>query len=145
MPTLITAERPISSGRLQSTMVVMMAPLCEMKAIFPGLGETGSKVVLIPWWGSMSPRQFGPMIRIPYWRAVARTCSSICRPATPASRNPDEMMITSGIFFSPASFTICGTPLAGIATTAISTEPGTAASDGYAVRPRISGAFGLTG
>ncbi len=63
LPTLITAESPISSGRLQSTMVVMIAPLCEMKAIFPGLGETGSKVVLMPWWGSMSPRQFGPTIR----------------------------------------------------------------------------------
>ena len=130
MPTLITAERPISSGRLQSTMVVMMAPLCEMKAIFPGLGETGSKVVLIPWCGSMSPRQFGPMIRIPYWRAIARTSSSSIRPASPASRNPEEMMMTSGIFFSPASFTTCGTPFAGIATTATSTFSGICESDG---------------
>ena len=64
-PTLMTAEKPISSGRLQSTMVVMIAPLWEMKAIRPGFGETGSKVVLISWCGSMSPRQLGPMIRMP--------------------------------------------------------------------------------
>ncbi len=127
---LITAERPISSGRLQSTTVVIIAPLCEIKAIFPGLGETGSKVVLIPWCGSMSPRQFGPMIRIPYFCALASTCSSICRPPSPASRNPDEIMIRSGTFFSPASVTSSGTPLAGIATTATSTFSGIAESEG---------------
>ena len=46
---LITAEKPISSGRLQSTMVEMIAPLWEIKAIRPGFGDIGSNVVLIPW------------------------------------------------------------------------------------------------
>ncbi|OQC71042.1 MAG: hypothetical protein BWX50_00657 [Euryarchaeota archaeon ADurb.Bin009] len=45
----MTLENPNSSGRLQSTTVVMIAPLWEMKATSPDLGETGSNVALIPW------------------------------------------------------------------------------------------------
>ena len=63
LPTDITAENPISSGRLQSTIVVMIAPLWEINAMEPGRGETGSNVVLIPKVGSMNPRQLGPMTR----------------------------------------------------------------------------------
>ncbi len=39
-------------------------------------------------------------------------------------------MITSGTFFTPASFTTRGTPFAGIATTATSTFSGICDSDG---------------
>ena len=38
LPTEITAENPISSGRLQSTIVVMIAPLWEINAMEPGRG-----------------------------------------------------------------------------------------------------------
>jgi len=44
LPTLITAESPLSSCRLQSTTVVIVAPLCEMNARCPGFGDTGSNV-----------------------------------------------------------------------------------------------------
>ena len=93
-------------------MVVMMAPLCEMKAIFPGLGETGSNVVLIPWWGSMSPRQFGPMIRIPYWRAVARTSflqhpACFTRFAEPRGDDDHERDLLLPGFFYDLRHTFC--------------------------------------
>ena len=40
---LMTAENPTSSGRLQSTIVEMIAPLCEINAICTGLGRNRVK------------------------------------------------------------------------------------------------------
>ena len=130
MPTLITTEKPISSGRDQSTTMVITAPDWEMNAIEPGFGETGSKVVLIPYGGSMIPRQFGPTTRIPAARAFAITCSSRSRPASPDSRKPAERITASRTPAAPASAITPGTSSAGTAMTAISTGPGRAESEG---------------
>ncbi len=129
-PTLATIENPIPSGMLQSTMVVMIAPLCEMNAMEPGRGEMGSKVVLIPRAGFISPRQFGPMTRIPFLRAAAISSSSRALPAGPVSRNPEERMIASGTCFPPASSMTCGTFGAGMAMTTALTSPGIEARSG---------------
>ncbi|OPX72401.1 MAG: hypothetical protein A4E38_00578 [Methanoregulaceae archaeon PtaB.Bin108] len=43
-PTLMIRENPISSAMLQSTIVVITAPLCEMNPMGPSFGEMGSKV-----------------------------------------------------------------------------------------------------
>ena len=45
----------------------------------------------------------------------------------------------------PTSSSAAGTNFAGIAKTATSTSPGTSVDDRYALRPRMSSAFGLTG
>ncbi len=101
-----------------------MAPLWEMKATSPRLGETGSNVALIHWCGIMIPRQFGPMIRIACLRAIAVTSSSRTVPAPPISRNPAVTMMASRTPFFPHSSITPGTRRAGTATTAQSTGPG---------------------
>jgi hypothetical protein len=50
-------------ARLQSTTVLMMAPLCEINAMLPGFGDWWTYVVSIPRGGTIMPRQFGPMSR----------------------------------------------------------------------------------
>jgi hypothetical protein len=77
----------------------------------------------LPMCGSITPTQFGPMIRNRPRRP--RICCSSSAPLGPHSLNPAEMMIAP---FTPAaahSPTILGTVAAGVAITARSTSLGT--------------------
>ncbi len=126
----MTLENPNSSGRLQSTTVVMIAPLWDINATSPALGETGSNVALIPWCGIMIPRQFGPVILIPCLRAISTTLSSRTAPSPPISRNPAVTMTARRTPFSPHSSITPGTSRAGTAMTAQSTGPGISTTEG---------------
>ena len=55
-----------------------------------------AKVALRPLVGLMTPRQFGPTMRMPPRRASANTRASSSAPAGPVSRKPAEMISAAG-------------------------------------------------
>ena len=116
-----------------------------MKATLPGSAIPLLNVAFRPISGFITPRQFGPMSRIPPRRACFKTCCSNSRPAVPSSRNPAEITIAP---LTPASAHCSitdGTLAAGVTTTAKSTFSGTAAIFGYAFIPSTFARLGFTG
>ena len=99
-PTETNALKPTFSRRLQSRIAVHNAPLWLMNPTLPGSAMLAAKVALRPTCGRITPRQFGPMIRILPRRACARTCFSSSTPASPHSLKPAEIMIAP---LAPAS------------------------------------------
>ncbi len=65
LPTETTCEKPIFWAAAQSMTEVASAPDCETKAMWPSIGIVLAKLALSPRRGTISPRQFGPSIRIP--------------------------------------------------------------------------------
>ena len=104
-----------------------------------------AKVALRPVSGLITPRQFGPMMRMRPRRASASTFASSSTPAGPVSLKPAEMMIAFGTPPSTHSPIIAGTVGAGVTMTARSTGSGTSPRRGYALIPSTFGRFGLTG
>ncbi len=144
-PSETTALKPTFSRMLQSRTAVRSAPLWLTKPTVPGAEIPAAKVALRPVGGRMTPRQLGPMIRIPFARAVARIRLSSSAPSGPTSLNPAEMMTTA---FTPAaahSSTVAGMVVAGVAMTTSSGVSGRAARFGYARTPRMLARFWLTG
>ena len=80
--------------------------------------------------GDITPRQFGPTMRMLPRRASASTCSSSAAPAAPISLNPAEMMIAPRTPASAHSFTKPGTDTARVMMTARSGFSGNAATLG---------------
>ena len=70
-------EKPTPRCAAQSTMPAAIAPDCEISARFPGPGMCAAKLALRLTPGIMMPKQFGPISRMPYFRAaaVAASCS----------------------------------------------------------------------
>ncbi len=64
------ALKPTASRMLQSRMAVSSAPLWLMKATLPDLAISPAKVALSPVGGRITPRQLGPMMRMPACRAI---------------------------------------------------------------------------
>src|SRR5687768_12388332 len=144
-PVLTNALNPTSSRRLQSRIAVSSAPDWLRKATLPGLAMPAAKVAFRPLIGFITPRQFGPMMRIFPRRAFSRTCRSSSTPGGPSSLKPAEMMIAPRTPASTHSAMMPGTVGAGVTTTARSTFSGTSFIDLYALMPRTLGRFGLTG
>src|ERR1044071_1986028 len=102
-------------------MAVSRAPLWLMSATFPALAMPLAKVAFNPLRGFMTPRQFGPIIRIFPRRAWTMTCRSRSAPEGPISLNPAEMMMAARTPASTHWPITSGTVGAGVATTARST------------------------
>ena len=68
--------KPTCSRRLQSRMAVMSAPLWPMKETRPFRAMPAANVAFRPEMGLMTPRQLGPMTRMPVRRACSTTASS---------------------------------------------------------------------
>ena len=65
MPVEIRLENPTSLFAAQSRMAVHSAPDCEITAIRPGIALPALKVALSPMSERITPRQFGPRMRMP--------------------------------------------------------------------------------
>ena len=103
------------------------APLCDRKATFPAGGMAGAKVALSRTPGTvlMSPRQLGPISRIPDSRQLSTRRRSRSAPSGPDSAKPAEITVSAGTPFAAQSATTPSTAGAGTAITARSTGPGT--------------------
>jgi hypothetical protein len=84
----------------QSRMAVPSAPDCDMNAIGPPGGMPAEKEAFMGVVVSITPRQLGPMRRIPHVREISTNSRSRSSPSLPASRNPALMMIAAGMSFS---------------------------------------------
>ena len=102
------------------------APLWLRKPTLPGRAIAPAKVALRPVSGFITPRQFGPMIRMPPRRACSMIRRSSSTPSGPISLKPAEMMIAPWTPASTHSPMMPGTVGAGVTMTARSTGSGTA-------------------
>ena len=91
----------------------------------------------------MTPRQFGPTMRIWPRRASARTCRSSSSPAAPVSLKPAEMMTAPGTPAWTQSRMIPGMLGGGVTTTTRSTLPGTARMLGIRLHAQDGVALGV--
>ena len=126
--------------RLAASMIAMpRPPLWERKPIGPGGGGRSVKVALRRTSGAVliTPRQLGPIRRVPPSRQMLSSSRCRAAPSSPLSVNPAE--ITSRAL-APAwvhSRATSHTCAAGTAITARSTFSGSAATEGYAFWPAI--------
>ena len=106
------------------------APDCDMKAIEPIEGVPAANEAFIGTKGSITPRQLGPMIRMPYRRAMSSSSLSLLAPSSPASRNPALITTAPLAPFLPDSSRTVATNLLGTTMTTRSMGPGTSSTDG---------------
>jgi len=108
------------------------APLCETNAMLPTGGSDSLKVALSPTAGSVlnTPKQFGPTSERWCSRARSMTSASSAAPASPTSRNPDEMTIAPFAPARPSSSMVSATRGAGTITTPSSGASGSARRSG---------------
>ncbi len=137
--------KPIRSPIAQSRIAVPNAPDCDMKAMSPFSGMPAAKEALSFSGVLIRPRQFGPMMRMPFSRATSTTLRSSSAPSRPVSLKPAVMTISAGTFFAAQSRVASRQNFAGITSTARSTSPGMSRTDRKQGRPRIWSALGLTG
>ncbi len=145
LPRLTNFEKPIFSPRAQSSIATHRAPDCEKKPIWPSGGIPAAKDALSELAVSISPRQLGPIIRIPNFLARVASASSRRAPSGPISLKPAAIITTESTFFLPHCSTTFKTAGAGRAIMARSMSAGTEVRSGYALRPKISWAFGFMG
>ena len=121
-------------------------PDCEATARPPGGGTDPLKVASREMSGRLliSPRQFGPTIRMLRRRARSSIARCIAAPSSPSSSKPEEMTTAAGMPASAASSRVASTRVAGTATTARSTRPGTSTRRGRAGTPPTSETVGCT-
>ena len=133
------------SRKLWSRMAVKSAPLWLRKPTLPGRAIAPAKVALKPEFGLITPKEFGPIIRIRPRRASSSTRSSSSAPSGPVSLKPAEMTTAPRTPASTHSATMSGTAGAGATITAKSTCSGTSEIVGYAFIPSTLGRLELTG
>jgi hypothetical protein len=109
---------------------VSRAPLWLTKPTVPGIEMPAANVAFSPVVGRITPRQFGPTIRIWLARAVARIWRSSSAPSGPTSLNPAEMMTTALTPAAAHSSMVAGIVTAGVAITTSSGASGSAARFG---------------
>src|ERR1039458_8112591 len=85
----MNALKPTISFRLQSRTAVQSAPLWLMKPTDPGRATVVAKVAFIPESGLITPRQFGPMIRILAFCASTSSCRALRSYLLEAGRDHD--------------------------------------------------------
>ncbi len=79
-PMEMNELKPTFSRKLQSRIAVQRAPLWLMNPTDPGRAIVLANVAFRPLCGTITPRQFGPTIRMPPLRASANTCCSRAAP-----------------------------------------------------------------
>ena len=107
-------------------MAVQSAPLWLMKPTLPGFAMSAAKVAFNLLLGTITPKQFGPTMRMPALLASSKTWRSSSTPTGPISLKPAEIMMTPFTPFAPQSFTMPGTVGGGVMMTARSGVSGTA-------------------
>ena len=80
--------------------------------------------------GTITPRQFGPTMRMWPRRASSKTCCSSAAPSGPISLKPAEIMIAPGMPAAAHSLMMPGTVFGGVMMTARSGLSGSAATFG---------------
>ncbi len=144
-PIEVKALKPTISRKLQSNTAVQSAPLWLINPTLPRRAMVEANVAFTPVTGFITPKQFGPMMRMPPRRACSSTWRSNSTPAGPVSLKPAEMMTAPGILMSAQELIMPGTAAAGVVTTTRSTFSGTAAILGYALMPSTLARVGFTG
>ena len=105
------------------------APLWLMKPTEPGRAMVVAKVAFMPESGLMTPRQFGPMTRMPASCASFSNCRSNSAPSGPISLKPAEITMAPRTPFSPHSRMMPGMDGGGVMITARSTCSGMSEMD----------------
>ena len=105
---------PIPDVRLQSIIATIMAPLCEINAIFPSGGMCCENEEFNGVCESVVPKLLGPITLIPYSFAIATSSASRSAPSPPISLNPAVITTIFLTPYSPHSFTMPFTPTLGI-------------------------------
>ena len=123
---------------------VIRAPDWESRPTAPAGGGDSAKLALSRADGRSTPRQLGPMRRMPPRRAAATISSCSRRPSSPISEKPAEMMIAWPTPAAAASGIRAGMKRGGMATTMRSTGRPMAARLSYTGSPRIVPPLGLT-
>src|ERR1035441_752804 len=141
----MNALKPTIAFRLQSSTAVHSAPLWLMNPTDPGRATVVANVAFIPDSGLITPRQFGPMMRIFAFCASTSSCRSSSAPSGPISLKPAEITIAPCTPFSPHSRISPGMEGGGVMITARSTDSGISEIVGYAFTPNPPGRLGLTG
>jgi hypothetical protein len=144
-PSETIVLKPTCSRRLQSRMAVMSAPLCPTNATRPRRAIVVANVAFRPDTGLMTPRQFGPMSRMPCARACSTSARSSAAPSGPTSLKPAEMTMTFRHPARPQSATRSGIVAGGVTMTASSGRSGRSLTVGCAAMPRTDRRLGFTG
>ncbi len=118
--------------------VSWMSPLWLRKPTEPVRAMPEAKVAFTPEGGTITPRQLGPMIRIPALRAFSSNCFSSSLPSSPASLNPAEITTAALMPTCPHSSIRPGMNFEGVTRTARSTSAGMSFTEAYALMPRRS-------
>ena len=125
----------------------MSPPLWLTTETSPGRipSGTGWEMAQMPSWNEANPTQFGPTSSTSRPAHTSTRSRSRWRPSSvPVSRNPFEMTTMRVAPASIRSAQACTTCRAPTATTPISGGSGSAATDGWHVRPSSSSRRGLT-
>ena len=85
-----------------------------------------------------TPKQFGPMSLIPWWRAIRASSRCAATPDAPASAKPAVRMTQTRADLSPRRSTTAGSSAAGTATTARSTPSGSSSTSDTTSTPGTS-------
>src|SRR5665213_384491 len=144
-PSETTELKPTFSRQLQSKIAVTKAPLWLTRATFPGRAKPPAKVAFRLDQGFMTPKQLGPITRIPAGLALAMIRRSNSAPSGPTSLNPAEITMTDLTPTCAHSATSWGTALAGVTMTAKSTGSLMPRMLGKALSPKTPACLGLTG
>ncbi len=142
-PSETNALKPTFSFKLQSRIAVQSAPLWLMNPTLPGRAMSAAKVAFNFEPGTITPRQFGPTMRMPALFASSKTWRSSSTPTGPISLKPAEIMMTPFTPAVPQSLTMPGTVAGGVMMTARSAGSGTAVMLGYALTPSTVSRFGV--
>src|SRR5664280_1470482 len=120
LPAETNVDRPSLRCATDSRIAMPSAPDWEKKPILPRPGEIGAKVAFSEIAGSvlMTPRQLGPITRMPLANAVTTNWRSAARPADPVSPKPEEMITSPRTDLRAHSSTTAATLAAGVAITA---------------------------
>jgi hypothetical protein len=125
-PTETNDERPSPRRPAASMIAIPRPPLCDRKPTGPGTARCGANVAFRRTCSSVlsTPKQFGPMIRMPASRHTATSSRWRASPSSPTSRNPAEITSSERTPFVAHSRATSITYSAGTTTTARSISAG---------------------
>ena len=145
LPRDTNLEKPMFAPSAQSRMATHSAPLCEKKAMEPGLGWPAAKDAFTPAEGFIIPRQLGPSSAILFALHSSMIRCSRSYPSLSTSLNPAVMTMAD---FAPRSARASmegTTNRGGTDMTARSSPRGRSAISVTTASPSISPPLGFTG
>ena len=146
-PTLTNDDTPSCNRWAAARIASPRAPLCVAMAMWPEGGKADVNVALRRMAGSVfnSPKQFGPIMRMPFCRRVSTSRSWASFPSGPDSAKPEEITITDLMPLPAHSLMTGSTASRGTTITARSTASAIAVTDEKAVKPAMVVVLGFTG